>query len=208
MIPLLVLALMLGTGLALYEISPKARAWVDVHVAALQQHQTADAYLVAAKEALLRGEVWTSLQQVASAIGANQAAAQHTVTATETAQTAAQRVTAATSAMAVTARQGQIAEALALLGVGQCGVRTYAHVTPALQAALRRRLEQAGMSVTGENPWDIDTRTMGVKLRAVWDPAARGLTVIVTSGQGGLFGLVTCDAIWAKIEPIMKELGA
>lgn len=207
MIPLLIMALVLGTGLALYEISPKAHAWVDVHVAAMRSHQTADAHLIAAKEAWLRGEIWTSLQQVAAAIGANQVAAKHTATAAEIAQNAVQRVTAATSADAVVSRQGQIMEALARLGVGQCGVRIYANVTPGVQAKLRGRLEQAGMSVVGENPWDIDTRMLGVKLRAVWDPVTQVLTVIVTSGQGGLFGLVSCDAIWGKIAPIMKELG-
>jgi hypothetical protein len=45
-----------------------------------------------------------------------------------------------------------------------------------------------------------------VKLRAVWDPEGQALKIIVTSGKGGFFGLVTCTEIWSKIDPIMKEI--
>jgi hypothetical protein len=62
------------------------------------------------------------------------------------------------------------------------------------------------MAVTGDNPWDIATNKYDVKLRAAWDPKAQVLKLIVTSGKGGYFGLVTCDEIWKKIEPILKEV--
>jgi hypothetical protein len=57
------------------------------------------------------------------------------------------------------------------------------------------------MAVTGNNPWDVDTRDHGVKLRAVWDQAARLLMVIVTAA--GTF--VTPTAIWDKLDPLMKK---
>jgi hypothetical protein len=62
------------------------------------------------------------------------------------------------------------------------------------------------MVITGDNPWDIDTRQYNVKLRASWDQRAQVLKLIVTAGQGGYFGLVACNAIWEKIDTLMKGI--
>jgi len=50
------------------------------------------------------------------------------------------------------------------------------------------------------------TRQYDVKLRAVWDPNAQVVKLIVTSGKGGYLGLVTCEEIWKKIDPIMRSV--
>ncbi len=101
-------------------------------------------------------------------------------------------------------RERRIAQALANLGVGQCGVRIFSRVTPQITRQLLTRLHAEGMAVVGDNPWNIDTHQYDVKLRAVWDPKAQVLKLIVTTGAGGYAGLVTCDKIWAEIDPIMK----
>lgn len=153
---------------------------------------------------------WESLKASAQA---NAAAASHTTTALETAKTDQQKKVAAQSAATVDARQQQIVAAFEHFGPGQCDVHSYAHVTAQIKDALLARLHSHGMTVTGgDNLWDIDTHVskfgvdLGVKLRAVWDPNAQVLKLIVTSGKGGLAGLVTCEKIWAEIEPVMKEI--
>ena len=169
--------------------------------------QVADAQANAAQAA-----ADAAVDHAAAAIEANQAAAQNTAEAAKNAQDEAQRQAAAQSAAKVLEREKKIAAALTSLGVGQCGVRSYprvgggALVTERTKNALLAKLRTEGMGVTGDNPWNIDTREYDVKLRAVWDPKAGVVKLIVTSGKGGYFGLVTCEEIWKKIDPIMKEV--
>ena len=169
--------------------------------------QVADAQANAAQAA-----ADAAVDHAAAAIEANQAAAQNTAEAAKNAQDEVQRQAAAQSAAKVLEREKKIAVALANLGVGQCGVRSYprvgggAIVTERTKNALLAKLRTEGMGVTGDNPWNIDTREYGVKLRAVWDPKAGVVKLIVTSGKGGYLGLVTCAEIWKKIDPIMKEV--
>jgi len=209
-ISLLFLVLALGVGFATYEFSPRAHAWVDEHVQALRgalaAHRAAEAHLDAAKGATAAVDSVAAVQHVYAATVANREAAQQTATAAKTAKTEAQRAAAAGSANVVVKREEKITTALASLGVGQCDVRSYTGVTPQIKNALLARIHNAGMTVTGDNPWDIETHQLDVKLRAVWDPQALLLKVIVTSGAGGYFGLVTCNAIWSKIDPLMKEI--
>lgn len=149
-----------------------------------------------------------AVDQAAAAIEANQDAAKSTADAAAAAQTETERQAAAQSAAKVLEREQKIAAALASLGVGQCGVRSYPRVNERVKNALITRLRGAGMIVTGDNPWSIDTHEYDVKLRAVWNPKASVLKLIVTSGKGGYFGLVTCEEIWKKIDPILKEVTA
>jgi hypothetical protein len=141
---------------------------------------------------------------VAVATEANQVAAQSTAVAAQNAKTEAERQAAAQSAAKVVDREKKIAAALASLGVGQCGVRSFSRVTQPITTALLSKLHAEGMTVTGDNPWNIETHQYDVKLRAVWDPGSQVLKLIVTAGKGGYLGLVTCDEIWKKIDPIMK----
>lgn len=145
-----------------------------------------------------------AVDHAVEAIEANQNAAKNTADAAKNAQTEAQRHEAAESAMKVLEREKKIAAALASLGVGQCNVRTYPRVTERVKDTLLAKLRAEGMVVVGDNPWNIDTHQYDVKLRAVWDPKAQVVKLIVTAGKGGYFGTVTCAEIWKKIDPIMK----
>jgi hypothetical protein len=147
-----------------------------------------------------------AVDHVAAAIEANQQAAQNTADAAQNAQTEIERQQAAESAAKVLEREKKIAEAIASLGLGQCGVRTYKRITERAKNALLVKLRAEGMAVTGDNPWNINTNQYDVKLRAVWDPTAQEVKLIVTTGKGGYFGAVTCPEIWKKIDPIMKEV--
>jgi hypothetical protein len=145
-----------------------------------------------------------AIDHAVEAIEANQDAAKNTADAAKNAQTEAQRQEAAQSAAKVLEREKKIAAALASLGVGQCSLRSYPGVTERIKDMLLAKLRSEDMSVTGDNPWNIDTRQYDVKLRAVWDPKAQVVKLIVTAGKGGYFGMVTCAEIWKKIDPIMK----
>src|SRR5262249_28199033 len=163
----------------------------------------ADAHMAAASSAT---DPAVAVWHTHAAVVANQNAARKTSQAAKAAQTDPQRQATAQSVVAVADREDRIVAALAKLGVGQCGVRSYAHVTAQVRDALLARLHGEGMTVTGDNPWDIDTQSYGVKLRALWDPSTLELKLIVTSGEGGAFGLVTCSAIWGKVEPVLREV--
>ena len=147
-----------------------------------------------------------AVDHAAQAIEANQEAAKNTADAAQNAQTEAERQAAAQSAAKVLEREKKIAAALASLGIGQCGVRTYKHITEQAKNKLLVKLRTEGMAVSGYNPWNINTNQYDVKLRAVWDPKLQEVKLIVTSGKGGYFGAVTCIEIWKKIDPIMKEV--
>lgn len=207
MIPLLFLALGLAAAAFSYEVSPRARAWIDDHARALRTalaaHRAAEAHLSAARRA---SDPTVAVQHVHEATRANRDAASATVEAAKMAQTETQRASTAGSAADVIVREEKISSTLAELGVGQCDVHTYFGVSPEIKDALLAKLHAEGMTVTGDNPWDIDTHEHDVKLRALWDSGTRTLKLIVTAGKDGFFGLVTCATIWEKIDPVVKGI--
>jgi len=218
-IPLVFIALGIA-ALAAYELSPKARGWVNEHVRAFDDaivaHKAADAHLESAVTSTSTPpwspqhqvkQAWDAIQHAHAAHVANQVAAQKTADMAKTAQTEQQRQTAAQSAAAVEDRQTKIATTLQQLGIGQCGVRVYPKVSARIKDALLARLKSEGMSVSGSNPWEINTHQpdlpfiSDVMLRALWDATTETLHLIVTSGKGAV---VTCDEIWKRIDPILK----
>lgn len=143
-----------------------------------------------------------AVEHVADATTANKAAAGSTADMAKNAKTEAEKQAAAQSAVKVVAREKKIADALAKLGEGECGARSYARVTPQVRDTILAKLHAEGMTVTGNNPWNIDTGMGGVRLRAVWDPAVQQLKLIVTDK----WGLVGCDTVWNKVEPKLREV--
>lgn len=152
----------------------------------------------------------SAVDQAAAAIEANKDAAKNTAIAAQNAQTEAERQEVVQSAAKVIEREKNLTAMLASLGIGQCGVRPYPGVTEQVKDTLLAKLRAEGMAVTGDNPWNIDTGTYGVKLRAIWDWRVNEVKLIVTAGKGTevipFLKDVTCQDIWDKIEPIMKEV--
>jgi hypothetical protein len=226
--PLIFLAL--GIGAFAYGFSAHARARIDDYVRALraahEAHRTADTHLanvrpmhdasslarapglparaVANADADVAVQVATSrdVDHALAATLANQRAAQRTADAGKLAQTSVERSAVAVSAARVLERGKKIEEALAHLGVGQCGVRSYSGVTPQIREALLEKLHAEGMTVTGSDPWDIDTQLAGVKLRAVWDPATQILKLVVTASSF----LAPCAVIWERIDKVLQGI--
>jgi hypothetical protein len=218
-LPLIFLAL--GVGAFAYGFSAHARARIDDYVRALraahEAHRAADAHLANAPPLTLAlpaaaptvvdanvtaQAVTSSVNQALAAAVANKHAALRTADAGRLAQTGAERSAVADSAARVLERGKKIEEALANLGVGQCGVRSYSRVTLQIRDAILEKLHAEGMAVTGNDPWDIDTQLAGVKLRAVWDPATQTLKLIVTASSF----LAPCTMIWERIDRALRGI--
>lgn len=133
---------------------------------------------------------------------ANQEAAQNTADAAKAAKNADERRAVAESAAKVDAREKKILAAYNNLGVTQCAVRTYPHVTAQIRDVLLTKLHGEGMAVTGDNPWNIDTHLADVKLRAAWNPKTQTLKLIVLAQAP----YVSCDMIWERIDPKVKGI--
>ena len=85
---------------------------------------------------------------------------------------------------------------------GECGRRSYDGITQAKVDAIIRALRENGATVSGNNPWDVDTKNHGVKLRGTWSAADERLSLIVT----GKNFYVPCGRIWREIDELMEEL--
>lgn len=144
-----------------------------------------------------------------AASAANARAADATSAGAKTATTPQEKATVAQSAAVVETRAKTIQEAQAAIGgLGRCGLRTYGDVSAAKKDMLLVKLHAQGMIVTGGNPWDVDTMTAGVKLRALWDPAASKLYLVVVAPTDPTLYPALCGMIWNQIDPVLKEIGA
>lgn len=228
-LPFIILALGIGV-IAAYEWSPKTHGWVDDHIKAMQSawgsHQAADTHLAEAQAIMsqlpppgsptpaptpvpvqpeqptIAKRGMDYLESLWHAVLAHQDSVHSTVDAAKTAQTPAQKQAAVDSAAQVEARQPKIDAALKLLGVGECGLRSYSKVSPKIRDAIVAKLRGAGMEVTGTNPYSIDTHRFGVSLQALWNPATETIYVIVSKKP-----LVpTCNQVWDEIEPSLKSV--
>lgn len=61
-----------------------------------------------------------------------------------------------------------------------------------------------GSSVTGNNPWTIDTKKHGVMLRGEWNEATSVLTITVTHADW----YVPRKAVWESIDSLMDDIQA
>lgn len=58
-----------------------------------------------------------------------------------------------------------------------------------------------GSYVTGNNPWIIDTKEHGIRLKGAWNADNRTLTITVTHSNW----YVIHRAVWEKIESLMSH---
>ena len=165
----------------------------------------ADPTSIAVRGATLLKSAWESLL---AAGAANAKAAAATTAMAATAKTPQEKERVAQSANLVETRGKTIKDAQATLGgTGHCGLRTYG-VSAAQKDALLAKLRASGMVVTGSNPWDIDTKTVvHVRLRALWEPAAQVLHLIVVAPTDPSLYPALCGLIWGQIEPALTALG-
>ena len=84
------------------------------------------------------------------------------------------------------------------------GTRIYPNVVRQRVDAMLDELIKNGAKITGNNPWDIDTRQSGVKLRGTWSEETATLLVTLT----GKDWYAPSSMIWDTIENLMRQSDA
>ncbi len=84
-------------------------------------------------------------------------------------------------------------------GQGLCGMHTCPNYTMDKINALIKEMQQHGITVTGNNPWQIDTHQYSIKLCAFFDAGSGVLTYLVTDKSW----IVPCSKIWDTIDPLV-----
>ncbi|MFC2086107.1 hypothetical protein ACFLQ9_00140 [Bacteroidota bacterium] len=85
---------------------------------------------------------------------------------------------------------------------GKCDEHHYANITKVKIDEILNELKNSGSTISGENPWNIDTHNFEVKLRGTWDEANENLSVIVTDKKI----IVPCKMIWDKIDLLINNI--
>jgi hypothetical protein len=85
---------------------------------------------------------------------------------------------------------------------GKCGAHHYGNIDQAKKDAIIHALKASGATVTGNNPWNVDTHKYGIKLQGTWDQASSTLTVIVTAKDF----FVPCSKIWDTIDSLIHHI--
>jgi hypothetical protein len=81
-----------------------------------------------------------------------------------------------------------------------CGTRTFENINKSSVEAILKGLIDHGSIVTGINPWDVDTRNHGVRLRGDWIEEASKLTITITDADWYVPG----KTIWENIESLIR----
>jgi len=81
-----------------------------------------------------------------------------------------------------------------------CGTRIFENITKSRIEAILRGLIDHGSVVTGINPWDVDTRNHGVRLRGDWIEESSKLTITITDADWYVPG----KQIWENIESLIR----
>jgi hypothetical protein len=83
-----------------------------------------------------------------------------------------------------------------------CEIRTYQNVSKYKIDYLRSQLADGGATITGNNPWNVNTHrsapfsTTNVLLRASWNEGEQVLTVEITDKPN----IASCNRVWSEIE--------
>ena len=85
---------------------------------------------------------------------------------------------------------------------GNFSTRHYQNISAKRINAMLDELIRNGAIITGDNPWDIDTRQSGVKLRGAWCEA----TLILLVTLIGKDWYVPSSKIWETIESLMQQV--
>ena len=86
---------------------------------------------------------------------------------------------------------------------GQCGIHKYPGYSKSKIDAVLAALRANGATVSGDNPWSVDTRKHGVKLSGAWDAASSELRVTVADKNF----YVSCDKVWETLDQLLGHVG-
>jgi hypothetical protein len=82
--------------------------------------------------------------------------------------------------------------------IGADDTKTYGPFTEGQAQAMLAKVKSQGMTVTGNNPWHVDTNTHGVKFDASYDGTS--ITIKIT----GANFYVSNAKVWDKLDPMMQ----
>lgn len=83
-----------------------------------------------------------------------------------------------------------------------CGEHHYGNIDRAKIDITLTELRNSGAAVTGDNPWDVDTRKHGIKLRGAWESGTSTLTISVTAKSW----YVPCGKVWGTIDELVHHI--
>jgi len=78
----------------------------------------------------------------------------------------------------------------------------YRNITRQHIDSMLDELLKNGSAITGENPWSIDTKQSGVKLKGEWSQEASTLSVIISGKEW----YVPSSQIWETIDKLVAEI--
>jgi hypothetical protein len=84
------------------------------------------------------------------------------------------------------------------------GTHRYESMSRQKVDALLRALRHYGAAVSGDNPWEVDTRQSGVKLRGRLDEAGSSLEITVVDRDW----YVPCWTIWRRLDQLILRAQA
>ncbi len=89
-------------------------------------------------------------------------------------------------------------------GVDMLGsdTRNYAGINNTKIAMMISDLIEGGAIITGNNPWNVDTRRHGVMLKAEWNETAS--TLVVSIAHSGWF--VSRRRIWSILDELISHI--
>jgi hypothetical protein len=82
------------------------------------------------------------------------------------------------------------------------GVRNYDNIGRSEIEMMLGALTSHGFTITGQNPWHVDTHQHGVRLKGEWDEDASTLALSVTDRNW----YVTHAMVWDHIDSLMREI--
>ncbi len=82
------------------------------------------------------------------------------------------------------------------------GTHNYRNISRENVDAILDALAAHGSQITGTNPWAVDTRKHGVKLKGEWNEET--LTLAITVTDAGWY--VSDKAVWENIDSLMSTI--
>lgn len=85
--------------------------------------------------------------------------------------------------------------------MGGCGTHSYQNISREKIDLALKALTKSNSTITGKNPWTVDTRYFGVKLAANWNQNTQTLNLSITDSDG----TIPCPIIWKYLDNIVAK---
>lgn len=82
-----------------------------------------------------------------------------------------------------------------------CGTHSYRNISQEKINMALAALRKYGATITGNNPWTVDTHNFGVKITASWTQKTQTLDLTVTDTDG----TISCSMIWNYLNNIIAK---